>query len=127
MAGSATSVNELDCTLDRGRRLAWAVDPRKRRLFPEPDQLPPGVVTVLADDELARRRLVADTGEHLDDLAVDQPGERLRGRRDAAGKEALHLRDDPAGELHVDAARHAQSRVGHAELQAEGDDLVVRD
>src|SRR6187399_2726146 len=101
--GSET-VDELDRTSHRGGRLARAVDPRKGRLFPEPDQLPAGVVPVLPDDEFTGGGLVAHAGEHLDDLPVDQPAQRL-GRGWHAGREqAADLVDDAARELLLDAA-----------------------
>ena len=68
-------------------------------------ELAPGVPHVLADDEVARLGEAALALEHLDDLAVDEAAERVRARRDARRQQALHLGDDPGGELLVDATR----------------------
>src|SRR5690349_13407401 len=42
-----------------GGCFAGSVEPLKIRLFPEPDQLTPGIAAVLRHDELARGRQVA--------------------------------------------------------------------
>src|SRR5437763_15424685 len=75
---SDRGMNQPCDRLDRPRRLAGTVEPRKIRLFAEPDQLAPRVSAILLCDERARRRLVADPAQVLERLPVHEPAERTR-------------------------------------------------
>ena len=82
---------------------------RTSRLFAEPDQLPPRVAHVLLHDERARRGLVAHAAQHLDDLTVDEPAERVRrlaARRRASS--AATSSTTPRANCCVDPARDAR-------------------
>src|SRR6266542_4362502 len=86
---------------------ARTFEPFQIRLFPEPDQLTPGVSTVLLHDKVACRRQVPDAAQELQHLPIHEAAEGMRLRRHAVRQQRLHLVQQPARELRLDAAGDA--------------------
>src|SRR5438094_6774163 len=117
---SDRGMNQPCDRLDRPRRLAGTVEPRKIRLFAEPDQLAPRVSAILLCDERARRRLVAEPAQVLERLAVHEPAERTRICRNPTSEQCPDFIEQTAGELLIDAPRAAVGALRRRPPQRDG-------
>src|SRR5688572_16695208 len=116
-----------DDAIERGRQFARTVEPDKRRLFAEPDQLSARVATVLLHDQASRLLLATHAVQHLHHLPVDQPAKWTRRCRNTSRQQLADFRDNTARELLVHTARDPLGGHGRRQAKPDADDVAVGD